>query len=157
MKKTSVAEVSALSTMKALVLPERTPLTEAIDRFASNEGQHGIFLTGDDGRLSGVVNNEDLLDWARLQFDVMPGDPLPVGKVRRLISATTIADLAGRNSARMSVRVNETISDALVRMASFELEDIAVLDNEGRVVNDLRLSEVLSFALAIQRRQASKS
>ncbi len=90
MKKTLVAEVSALSTMKALVLPERTPLAEAIDRFASNEGQHGIFLTGDDGRLSGVVNNEDLLDWARLQFDVMPGDPLPVGKVRRLISATTI-------------------------------------------------------------------
>ena len=157
MKNTPVAEVSAQSTMKALVLPERTPLTEAIDRFASNEGQHGIFLTGDDGRFSGVVNNEDLLDWARLQFDVMPGDPLPVGKVRRLISATTISDLAGRNSVRMSVRVNETISDALVRMASFELEDIAVLDEEGRVVNDLRLSEVLSFALAIQRRQASKS
>lgn len=156
MKNTPVAEVSAQSTMKALVLPERTPLTEAIDRFASNEGQHGIFLTGDDGRFSGVVNNEDLLDWARLQFDVMPGDPLPVGKVRRLISATTISDLAGRNSVRMSVRVNETISDALVRMASFELEDIAVLDEEGRVVNDLRLSEVLSFALAIQRRQASK-
>ena len=156
MKNTPVAEVSAQSTMKALVLPERTPLTEAIDRFASNEGQHGIFLTGDDGRFSGVVNDEDLLDWARLQFDVMPGDPLPVGKVRRLISATTISDLAGRNSARMSVRVNETISDALVRMASFELEDIAVLDEEGRVVNDLRLSEVLSFALAIQRRQASK-
>ncbi len=55
------------------------------------------------------------------------------------------------------MRVNETISDALVRMASFELEDIAVLDEEGRIVNDLRLSEVLSFALPIQRRQASKS
>ena len=157
MKNTLVAEVSALSTMKALVLPERTPLTEAIDRFASNEGQHGIFLTGDDGRLSGVVNNEDLLDWARLQFDVMPGDPLPVGKVRRLISATAISDLAGRNSARMSVRVNETISDALIRMASFELEDIAVLDEEGRVVNDLRLSEVLSFALRMERSQPSKT
>ena len=153
MKKTLVAEVSALSTMKALVLPGRTPLAEAIDRFASNEGQHGIFLTGNDGRLSGVVNNDDLLDWARLQFDVMPGDPLPVGKVRRLISATTIADLAGRNSERMSVRVNETISDALIRMASFELEDIAVLDEDGRIVNDLRLSEVLSFALRAERSQ----
>ena len=61
MKNALVADVSALSTMKALVLPEGTPLAEAIDRFASNEGQHGIFLKGDDGRLSGVVNNADLI------------------------------------------------------------------------------------------------
>lgn len=138
--------------MKALVLPEKTPLAEAIDRFASNEGQHGIFLRGEDGSLAGVVNNGDLMDWARLQFDVMPGDlPLPVGKVRRLISATTIRDLAGRNSARMSVSINDSLADALTKMATFDLEDIAVLDETGHIVNDLRLSEVLSFALRVER------
>lgn len=157
MKNTRVAEVSELSTMKALVLPEKTPLTEAIDRFASNDGEHGIFLKGEDGKLAGVVNNSDLLDWARLQFDVMPGDPLPVGKVRRLMSAKEISDLAVRNSARMSVRVTETLADALERMATFELEDIAVLDEEDRIVNDLRLCEVLSFALRIQRSRESGS
>ena len=157
MKRTPVSEVSALSTMKALVLPEHTPLAEAIDQFASNEGQHGIFLRGDDGRLTGVVNNSDLMDWARLQFDVMPGDlPLPVGKVRRLISATCIRDLAARNSARMSVSVNDSLADALSRMATFELEDIAVLDEGGHIVNDLRLSEVLSFALRIERGDVSE-
>lgn len=157
MKRTSVAEVSALSTMKALVLPEKTPLAEAIDSFASNEGQHGIFVSGEDGKLAGVVNNADLLDWARLQFDVMPGDPLAVGKVRRLMSAKNISDLAGRNSKSMSVTVTETLADALERMATFELEDIAVLDEDGRIVNDLRLSEVLSFALRIQRGRETDS
>ena len=151
MKSTLVSEVAASSTMKALVLPQDTPVIEAINRFASNEGQHGIFLHDQDGMLVGVVNNADLLDWARLQFDVMPGDPLPVGKVRRLVSATRIRDLAVRNSARMSVSINETLADALERMATFELEDIAVLDEQGQIVNDLRLSEVLSFAVRIER------
>ena len=150
MKNTLVSEVAALSTMKALVLPQDTPVVEAINRFASNEGQHGIFLHDPNGVLVGVVNNADLLDWARLQFDVMPGDPLPVGKVRRLVSASHIRDLAVRNSARMSVTVNETLADALERMATFELEDIAVLDEQGQTVNDPRLSEVLSFAVRIQ-------
>lgn len=156
MKNSLVAEVSKLSTMKALTLSVDTPILEAIDRFASNEGQHGIFLVTDDGRLTGVVNNRDLMDWARLQFDVIPGDlPLPVGKVRRLITATCICDLAAPDSHEMSVKLSETLADALAKMAIYELDDIAVVDEEGRVVNDLRLSEVLSFALHTMREESA--
>lgn len=155
MNKTTVDHISARSTMKALVLPEHTPLMEAIDRFASNEGQHGIFLVNNDNRLTGVVNNMDLLDWARLQFDVMPGKaPLTVGKVRRLISAKYVSDLAVPNSERKSINLNETLADALTKMANYDLEDIAVVDNDGHIVNDLRLSEVLSFALHVERGDA---
>lgn len=155
MSKVTVAQVSAVSTMKALVLPEHTPLMEAIDRFASNEGQHGIFLVNDENRLTGVVNNMDLLDWARLQFDVMPGKaPLTVGKVRRLISAECICDLAVPGSESKSISLNDSLDDALIKMANYDLEDIAVIDGDGRIVNDLRLSEVLSFALHVERGDA---
>ena len=154
MKNAPVAQVSKLSTMKALVLPANTPILDAIHRFASNEGQHGIFLTQEDGRLTGVVNNADLMDWARLQFDVIPGGPpLPVGKVRRLITAQHICDLAARNSEQMSVKLTDTLADALATMGRYNLDDIAVVDEAGRVVNDLRLSEVLSFALRLERNQ----
>ena len=155
MKRTPVARVSELSTMKALILPEDTPILEAIDRFASNEGQHGIFLTREDGRLVGVVNNQDLMDWARLQFDVIPGDlPLPVGKVRRLITARYICDLAAPDSKQMSVKLSDTLADALAKMATYDLDDIAVVDENRRVVNDLRLSEVLAFALRVNHEQS---
>ncbi len=49
----------------------------------------------------------------------------------------------------MAVRLDDTIEDALLIMARYALEDIAVLDQEGRVVNDLRLSEVLKVALRL--------
>ena len=155
MKKTPVEKVSQISTMKALVLPEDTPIEEAIDRYASNQGQHGIFLTDSNGRLTHVVNNSDILDWARLQFDLVPGSlPWPVGKVRRLLSAKIIAHLAVPNSKTMAVHLDETIDEALKKMAQYDLEDVAVVDDDYRIVNDLRLSEVVSFALHISQNAA---
>ncbi|MCB0045587.1 MAG: CBS domain-containing protein [Caldilineaceae bacterium] len=154
MRHTQVSEVSKLSTMKALLLPQETPIEEAIDRYASNTTHDGIFLLGHDQRLSGIVNNADLLDWARLQFDLVPGNvPLPVGKVRRLLGAQTIGDLAVQESWRMAIRQDETLAAALEKMERYNLEDIAVIDEESRIVNDLRLSEILSFALHARQQQ----
>ncbi|MCB9137473.1 MAG: CBS domain-containing protein [Caldilineaceae bacterium] len=154
MRHTRVSEVSKLSTMKALLLPQETPIEEAIDRYASNAAHDGIFLLERDERLSGIVNNADLLDWARLQFDLVPGSvPLPVGKVRRLLGAQTIGDLAVPESWRMAIRLDETLAAALEKMERYNLEDIAVIDEESRIVNDLRLSEILSFALHARQQQ----
>ena len=80
MKNTPVAVVSKISTMKALMVSQQMPIVEAVERFSSNEGQHGIFLVDDRNRLTGVVNNSDLLDWARVQFNLSPGS-LPPGAV----------------------------------------------------------------------------
>jgi CBS domain-containing protein len=159
MKRTKVETLSNRSTMKALVLPRDTLLDEAIERFASNEGQHGIFLTDDDGRLTAVVNNKDLMDWARLQFDLAPGGsvPLPVGKVRRLMGARTIGELAVRGSKGMAVRLDDTLDEALRKMCQYDLEDIAVVDDDGAIVNDLRLSEVVSYALYVRRNGSTRS
>ena len=154
MQNIRVEAASEQSTMKALVLADNLPLSEAIDRFASNEGQHCIFLVDKSDRLSAVVNNRELLEWARLAFDLVPGDlPLPVGKVRRLISAKFIRDLALPNSKEMTVKLDDLLVDALKKMSQYDLEDIAVIDSDGRVVNDLRLSEVLSLSLQIARKE----
>ena len=148
MKTTRVADVCQQSTMGGLLLHKDLPAQEAIARFAADDTLHGIFLVDDDERLVGVISNQDLLDWARLQFDLLPSDfPLPVGKVRRLLSAERIGDLAVPDSRKMAVRLHDTLSEALQTMAEHDLEDIAVLDETGRVINDLRLSEVLTFAL----------
>ena len=153
MKNTPVAVVSKISTMKALKVSQQMPIVEAVERFSSNEGQHGIFLVDDRNRLTGVVNNSDLLDWARVQFNLSPGSlPLPVHRVRRLLKAQQISDLAAAESRQMSVKLTDTLAQALDTMSRYDLEDLAVTDEDGRVVNDLRLSEVLAFALKVYGR-----
>lgn len=154
MKKTKIAVASSQSPMGALLLTADTPLAEAIGRFAANPTLHGIFVVDEETRLVGVINNQDLLDWARLQFDLLSRDfVLPVAKVRRLLTATTIGDLALPESDKMAVQEDDTVEAALLQMANFELEDIAVIDADGRIVNDLRLSEVLKLALRLAEQE----
>jgi len=42
---------------------------------------------------------------------------------------------------------DDALDTALNRMARYGLTAIPVVDEQGRVVNDLRLSEILAFAL----------
>lgn len=148
----SIATVCQTSPMGALIVEGSLDIQAAIQRFAEDHTRHGIFVVDDGGRLTGVIMNQDLLDWARLQFYLMPaGAKMAVGRVRRLLGARTIGDLAVPDSHRMSVHIDATVEEAMRTMAEFEMEDIAVVDDTGRVVNDLRLSEVLKFALQLAR------
>lgn len=135
--------------MRALVVGKATPLEVAIQQFAADtHGRRAIFVTDENGRLQGVVNNHDLLHWARLRLDLPHMDvTLPIGKIRRLMSAETILDLAVPGSENTAVSLDNTLAETVNKMARYNLEDIPVLDENGRVVNDLRLSEILSFAL----------
>ena len=148
MKRTSVATLCAMSPMGGLIVSLNKPLREVIAQFALAPQMHSIFLVNEAGRFGGAINNRDLLDWARLQFNVYPDDyKMSVHHVRRLLQAETIGDLARTESDKMSVRLTDTVEEALQVMAHYDLEDIAVLAEDGRIANDLRLSELLRFAL----------
>jgi CBS-domain-containing membrane protein len=156
MRTTPIEKVCEKSPMQALVIDEDVPVVDVIDQFAAAHGRYSIFIVDEQQRLTAVVSNNDLLSWAKIYFDLIPPEqPLPVGRVRRLLQARTVSDLAPPESHRMSVRLDETVATAIETMASFGLEDIAVVDGDGRVVNDLRLSEVLSFALHLNNKQAN--
>lgn len=150
-KQTNIATVCETSPMGALVIHINRPLREAIDQFSHEHSTHSIFLIDDQDLFVGVINNRDLLDWARLQFNVYPSDyKMSVHHVRRLLMANSIGDLARPESKKMSVKLSDSIEEALQVMTEYNLEDIAVLDDHGRIANDMRLSEVLRFALDIQ-------
>lgn len=151
-KETTISTVCETSPMGAMIAHQDRPLRATIDHFSHEHSKHSIFLVDDDNRFVGVINNRDLLDWARLQFNVYPSDyKMSVHHVRRLLTANSIGDLARPESKKMAVRLGDSIEEALRIMAEFDLEDIAVLDNDGRVANDLRLSEVLGFALNLEK------
>jgi CBS-domain-containing membrane protein len=135
--------------MQALVVQQDMPLAEAVRQFATNHALRGIFLIDEMQQLVGVVNKLDLLRWVGMQLDEPPaGEPISVGEMRRLVTAQKVADLAATGSGQAAVRLDETVADALRKMTYYQLADIPVVDDEGRVVNDLRLSEILTFMLA---------
>jgi CBS domain-containing protein len=141
-----VAEVCEQSEMQALVVDQEMPLMDAVKEFAINHDLRGIFIMGEEGRLVGVINKQDLLRWVGLQLNQRPtGEQLSVGQMRRLVNAQRVADLAAPGSDNAALNLNDTLADALKKMASFNLSDIPVVDDTGRIINDLRLSEILLY------------
>ncbi len=148
MQTVKIAEVCETSRMQAMIVDGDMLLDDAVRQFATNHDLRGIFLTGPDGRLTGVVNKIDLLNWVSMQLDQQPaGEPLNKGQLRRLLMAKHVSDLAAKGSAEAAVRLDQTLADALQQMTFHKLADIPVVNEDGRIVNDLRLSEILAFML----------
>ncbi len=134
--------------MQAMVVKEDLLLSEAVNQFATNHDLRGIFLTDASDRISGIINKRDLLNWVSMQLSApQSGRQLTVGQMRRLLKAQKVSDLAVNGSEDAAVRLDETLADALEKMTHYELADIPVVDENGRIVNDLRLSEILAYML----------
>lgn len=143
-----VAEVCKTSTLHALVAPQGMPLAKAIQHFMQDCNLRGIFLVDDAGRLTGVLNKHDLLDWVRVAFPLPPQGPYPLkAQLRRAVMAETAGDLARAESVETAVTLQDSLAVALQKMVRYNLVDIPVLDENGRIVNDLRLSEILAYLL----------
>lgn len=148
MQTMTVADVCGTSAMRALVVPQDTPLAVAIGHFSQDHDLRGIFLVDEQERLAGVVNKQDLLDWLRLQL-AMPAlaKPPSLVQMRRVVMARTVGDLARKDSVETAVTLADSLAEALQKMASHNLNDIPVVDENGRIINDLRLSEALACVL----------
>ena len=155
MWQTKVEEAMKYTTMRALILHKETPLDVAIEKFVTGDETRAIFLVDGSGRLVGVINNHSLLQWARLRFGESAGvKNLSLSHVRRMVMADVIADLALPGSEDATVSVDDTLAEAVDKMSQYNLLDIPVIDRDGRIVDDLRLSEILSFAMKHDRTTA---
>ena len=141
-----VAEVCEQSEMQALVVNHEMAVVDAVKEFATNHNLRGIFLTDDEERLVGVINKQDLLRWVGLQLNQQPtSEPMPIGQMRRLVNVQKISDLAAPGSENTALYLKDTLADALQKMTSYNLADVPVVDDHGRIINDLRLSEILLY------------
>lgn len=148
MKTVQVAEVSRQTPLQSLIAHSEMPLSRVVHEFAGDHHLHGIFLVDDQERLVGIINNQDLLQWARLHLDLpLPVSSVTLGQVRRLVMAHRARDLARPGSREAAVFEDDTLETALTRMAQHNLTAIPVLDGAGRVIDDLRLSEILAVTL----------
>lgn len=149
-----VADVCEQSNMQALIVDQEMLLVDAVKEFATNHDLRGIFIKGEQGRLVGVINKKDLLHWVGLQLDQIPkGEPMSLGQMRRLVNAQRVTDLAALGSENAALNLDDTLSDALHKMTAFNLSDIPVIDENGRIINDLRLSEILLFMINVPRKK----
>lgn len=148
MSEVTVRDLMVPTLDHVLLLQVDTPLDEFIKRFADNEELRSIFLVDDERRLRAVVTRQDLIRWVRLQLKVKREILRPqLAGVRRLAKAVHAIDISHTASPGAAVGLDDPIHLALEKMARYDLTDIPVIDDEGRVIGDLRLSQLLWYGL----------
>lgn len=149
MNKTLVAEVYKLHGSASVAIPADSPLEDVIGEFVCEPSLRGIFLIDAKQRFVGMLTRIDLIRWAHLSLTGGKGrHEIAVSEFFRIVDARKAKDLASGDPRMLSAKESDTLQAALGKMLDYEEDVIAVLDSEGRVLGDLRLSEILWWVLA---------
>jgi CBS domain-containing protein len=92
------------------------------------------------------------MKWVHLQlFGGKGRHELMVSEFLRIVDARKARDLVRGDQHAVAVKETDTLQTALDKMLDHEEDVIPVLDSEGRILGDLRLSEVLLKTLEVGR------
>lgn len=152
-----VSEVHRLHSITSAIMPEDSPLEDIITRFTKEPGVRGVFLVDSQRRFTGLVTRIDLLRWAHLQlFGGKGRHEITVSEFYRIVDAKKAMDLCNSTQKALSVKESDSLQEALDKMLDHEEDVLPVLDSQGEIVGDLRLSEVLWWALAHGRHKRER-
>lgn len=148
MNKLPVAVISENSPQRALFVPPNKELEAVLEQLLEDDTRKSIFLIDDEGMLTGIVNLKELLIWGWLHLGLLTTPfPLSERKLRRLARSHFAADLRIPNSQEMTISLQETVEDALNTLLISSQDVVAVVDENGRVINDLHIDDLLAFAM----------
>ena len=150
MKTIQVEEVYRLHGTATDTISEDTSLEHIISRFAHEPGLRGVFLIDARQRFSGVITRADLMKWAHYQlFSGKRRHDLAIFDFFRIVDAKKAKDLARRDGRSLGIKETDSLQTALDKMLDVEEDVLPVIDNQGKILGDLRLSEVLLKAIEL--------
>jgi len=147
-----VMDVYKLHGSATVSMPADTSLEDAIGTLVREPSLRGIFLIDSKQKLVGTLTRINLIRWAHLNLTGGKGrHEIPISEFFRIVDARKAVDLANRDPG-LFIKESDTLQAALDKMLDYEEEVLPVLGSDGKILGDLRLSEVLWWALAFGRR-----
>ena len=156
MKTIKVEEVYRLHETAYEEVAGSVSLEEVIEIFAGKPAVRAVFMIDGRKRYAGMFSRLELLRWLHIQlFGGKGRREIPIAEFYRLASAKVARDLMSRDTSRFSVKEKDSLQVALDLMLDYEEDIIPVVDNDNRVIGDLRLSEILLKAIEVARASAA--
>ncbi len=145
----SVAVISENSPQRALFVSPEMRLEAVLERLLEENTRKSIFLINDEGVLTGIVNLKELLVWGWLHLGLLnvPFPTLSERKLRRLARSQFAADLQIPNSQDMTISFQTSVEEAMDTLLLSSQDVVAVVNENGRVINDLHIDDLLAYAV----------
>lgn len=150
MKAIRVEDVYQIHGNATAPVPQDSPLEDIITRFAHEPALRALFLVDSRQRFAGVITRISLMKWVHSQLFGGRKELSP-WEVLHFVVATKARDLAHSDWRSLAVKETDNLETALNLMIKYEEDVLPVLDDEGMILGDLRLSEVLAKALQVGR------
>lgn len=135
-RSTPIAEL--LSTRPVARVTSQSRITAAIAEFSAHPQSRTLYVVDDAGRLTGSVA---LAKLARHVFAHRHEPRIHGRGLLSRVTSKTVTDLARRRP--LTARAREPAGEVLDRMVAEGVEEIAVIDDEGRLVGDINLADLL--------------
>lgn len=148
LRKLTVADVFRIDENPPIMVDLDEDFSAVIECFTSDAEARGIFVADCDNRLLGVITLTNLLDWARIKlgeyFHAPSPDPEETIRLSKLIHASKAGEVMHPESQRAGVKPSDTLGDAMELMIELDIIVLPVIDENNKIIGDLKLSELLA-------------
>lgn len=153
-----VREVYNPERMHSLLVDEEESISTIIQEFAEEPALRGIFVVDKEKIFKGVITRWDLLNWAKFKLGAMIDRRRihEASHARNIIEnlityaySTTAMELVPEDGHNAYVRPEDNVIVALNLMMSLDLIDVPVIDEKGKIIGDLKLTEILNKIIQI--------
>jgi CBS domain-containing protein len=149
MEKMKVGEIYQLHDTASAQISREASLEDVIHRFATEPGIRGIFLVDEERRFAGMVSRTAIIKWAEFQLFGRWQGGLRSSDINELAGTLKARYLATGDAKSVGVRAGDSLGQAFDQMMRLGEDIIPVLDDGGRIIGDLMLSEVLLKAIEV--------
>ncbi len=120
------------------------PLRDAVEAMIADDDTHKVYAIGEDGELAGTITLEVLLRHAGYMLGVRPA-----GMSSFLRMLAEVADERVNQVMAKPVKVSkdEMLVNATKLMVEHHLNDLPVVDNENKLIAELRAMDILRLSV----------
>jgi CBS domain-containing protein len=145
-----VGEVFRLHGNASIIVSEDISLEYVLAYLGHEKHIRGVFLANPEKKFTGVITGADIRKWVHIElFGGKGRNEISLSSFYRIANAKKAKDLAHGESDSLGVKQTDSLQTALDKMLDYEEDILPVLDSEGHILGDLRLSEVLLKALEV--------
>jgi CBS-domain-containing membrane protein len=138
-----VKDVHGIHGLCSITMPQDASLMDIIRKFASEPNIRGLFLVDDEQRFAGMVSRLAILKWAEFQLKNKLKHDNSSPEIRHIIDTVKAKNLARGDWKSFGVYESDTLEEAFKKMMDAGEDILPVLDDNHKIIGDLRLSEVL--------------
>lgn len=149
----SINDYANFKHKKPLILKKDEPVENVIHVFARNPELRGIFIVDENEEFYGVITRFELLQWIKyklVSLDSVDYEWKIIQEIKKYVLPTRAYELVNRASSQAYVFLDDSIEKALRLMADNNLIDIPILDSDGKIIADIKLSDLLDKIIKTQ-------